>query len=50
MRSSFCNLKKLPKVNCDPMGENSPNLVTLVWGYQALFCAMYISTTSYICT
>jgi hypothetical protein len=25
----FCNFQKLPKVNNRPMGENSPNLVTL---------------------
>jgi hypothetical protein len=25
----FCYLKKLPKVNYHPIGENSPNLVTL---------------------
>jgi hypothetical protein len=25
----FCNLKILPKVNNHPIGENSPNLVTL---------------------
>jgi hypothetical protein len=28
----FCNLKKVPRVNNDPTGENSPNLVTLVIG------------------
>jgi hypothetical protein len=30
----FCNLKKLPKENNHPVGENSPNLVTLVVGEQ----------------
>jgi hypothetical protein len=26
----FCNLQKMPKVNNRPLGENSPNLVTLM--------------------
>jgi hypothetical protein len=29
MWASFAFLKKLPKENCNPMGENWPNLVTL---------------------
>jgi hypothetical protein len=29
MADSFVIFKKIPKVNCYPMGENSPNLVTL---------------------
>jgi hypothetical protein len=29
MRDTFVIFKKLPKVNSRPLGENSPNLVTL---------------------
>jgi hypothetical protein len=28
--ATFVILKKVPKVNCHPMSENSPNLVTLM--------------------
>jgi hypothetical protein len=29
----FCNFQKQPEVNSHPTGENSPNLVTLSFGF-----------------
>jgi hypothetical protein len=40
----FRNFPKLPKVNNHTMGENSPNLVTLILsrkGIFAKFCVFY---------
>jgi hypothetical protein len=35
--SHFCHLKKLPKVNKRPRGENSPNLANLFLGLASAF-------------
>jgi hypothetical protein len=40
----FFHFQKLPEVNNHPIGENSPNLVTLPYIYVCMYVCMYVCT------
>jgi hypothetical protein len=46
---NLCNIEELPKHKNRPIGENSPNLVALVFVSTAMFSSGLPAAISYLC-
>jgi hypothetical protein len=44
----FCSFKKQPKINIDPLGENSPDVVTLLPIYQLKVFKLFLPVRRHV--